>query len=33
VTHAEAFLEATAGRVEDLLARVDALRVAAGLPC
>jgi len=33
VSHAEAFLELPAGRVEDLLARVDALRAAAGLPC
>ncbi len=33
VTHAEGFLELPAGRVEDLLARVDALRAAAGLPC
>lgn len=33
VTHAEAFLELPAARVADLLARVDALRAAAGLPC
>jgi LmbE family N-acetylglucosaminyl deacetylase len=32
VSHAEAFLEVPAARVEDLIARVDALRSAAGLP-